>query len=62
MKFGIQSRGNTVILKILFGIDDLVPNSGPIIEVLSDLMKFSTKNIWDILIDIYCLDSGQISI
>ena len=40
MKFGIQSRENTLILNILFGIDDLVPNFGPTMEVLSDFVKF----------------------
>ena len=43
MKFGIQSRENTLILNILFGIDDLVPKFGPTIEVLNDFMKFGTK-------------------
>ena len=61
MKFGIQGRENTLILNILFGIDDLVPKFGPTIEVLSDFMKSGTKNKWNILIDIHCLDSGQIS-
>ena len=61
MKFGIQSRGNMLILNILFGIDDIVPNVGPTLGVLSDFMKFGTKNKWNILIDIHCLDSGQIS-
>ena len=42
MKFGIQSRENTLVLNMLFGIDDLVPN----------FMKFGTKNKWNILIDI----------
>ena len=62
MKFGIQSRENTLILNILFGIDDLVSNLGPTIGVLSDLMKFGTKNKWNIQTDIHCLDSGQISL
>ena len=44
MKFSIQSRQNALILNILFGIDDLVPNFGPIMEVLSDFIKFGTKN------------------
>ena len=48
MKFGIQSRENTLILNTLFGIDDLVPNFGPTMEVLSDFMKFDTKNKWNI--------------
>ena len=61
MKFGIQSRENTLILNIRFENDDLVPNFGPAIEVLSDFMKFVTKNKWNILIDIQYLDSGQIS-
>ena len=61
MKFGIQSRENTLILNIQFENDNLVPNFGPTIEVLSDFMKFVTKNKWNILIDIQCLDSGQIS-
>ena len=43
MKVGIQSGKNTLIFKILFGIDDFAPNSGSTIEVLSDFMKFSTK-------------------
>ena len=59
MKFDIQSRKNTLILNILFGIDDLVPNFCPIMEVLSDFMKFGTKNKWNIRTDIHCLDSGQ---
>ena len=59
MKFGIQSRENTLILNILFGIDDLVPNFGPTMEVLSGFKKFGTKNKWNIQIDIHCLDSGQ---
>ena len=60
MKFGIQSRENTVILNILFGIDDLDPNFGPAIEVLNDFMKFGTNNKWNIPIDIHCLVSEQI--
>ena len=52
MKFGIQSRENTLILNILFGNDDLVSNLGPTVEVLSDFMQFATKNKWNILIDI----------
>ena len=44
MKFGIQSRENMLILNILFGIDDLVLNFGPTMEVLIDFMKFDTKN------------------
>ena len=62
MKFGIQSRENTLILNILFGIDDLVSNLGPTIGVFSDLMKFGTKNKWNIQTDIHCLDSEQISL
>ena len=61
MKFAIQSKENTLILNILFGNDDLVQNFDYTIEVLNDFMKFGTKNKWNILIDIYCLDSGQIS-
>ena len=61
MNFGIQSRENTLILDILFGIADLVPNVGPIMEVLSNFMKFGTKNKWNIQTDIHCLDSGQIA-
>ena len=61
MKFGIQSRDNMLILNMLIGIDNLLPNVGPTIEVLSDFMKFGTKNKWNIWIDIHCLDSGQIS-
>ena len=56
LKFGIQNRENTFILNIIFGIDDLVPNFGPTIEVLRDFMKFGTKNKWNILIDNHCLD------
>ena len=61
MKFGIQGRENTLILNILFGTDDLVPNFGPTMEVLSDFLKFGTNNKWNIRIDIHCLDSEQIS-
>ena len=59
MKFGIQSRENTLILNILFEIDDLVSNFGPTMEVLGDFMKFGTKNKLNIRFDINCLDSGQ---
>ena len=52
MKFGIHGRENTLVLNMLFGIDDLVLNFGPTIEVLSDFMKFGTNNEWNILIDI----------
>ena len=58
MKFGIQSRGNMLMLNLLFGIDDVVPNVGPTIEILGDFMKSGTKNKWNILIDIHCLDPG----
>ena len=51
MKFGIQTRENTLILDTLFGTDNLVPNFGPRIEVLSDFMKFGTKTKWNIRID-----------
>ena len=61
MKFGIPSRENTLILNMLFGNDDLVPNFGLTIEVLSNFMKFGTNNKWNILIDIHCLGPGQIS-
>ena len=61
MKFGIQSRKNVLILNILCGIDNLLPNINPTMEVLSHFMKFGTKNKWNIRIDIDCLDSGQIS-
>ena len=61
MKFGIQSRENMLILNILFGIRDLFPNFGPKIGVLSDLMNFGTKNKWNILINVLCLDSRKIS-
>ena len=61
MKSSIQSRQNALILNILFGIDDLVPNLGPIMEVVSDVIKFGTKNKWNIQNDIHCPDSGQIS-
>ena len=70
MKVGIQNRENTLILDILFGIDYIDPNFSPTIEVLSDFMKLQmevknevtncTKNKWNI-IDIHCMDSGQIS-
>ena len=43
-KFGIQSREKTLNLNILFGIDNLVPRFGPTIEVLSNFMKFGTKD------------------
>ena len=49
MTFGIQNRENTLILNILFGIDNLVPNFGPTIEVLSNFMKFGTKNKCNLL-------------
>ena len=61
MKFDVQSRKKTQILNMLFGIDDLVSNFGLTIEVLSDFMKFGTKNKWNILIDTHCMESGQIS-
>ena len=48
-----------LILNTLFGIDDLIPNFSPTMKVLSDFMKFGTKNNWNIQIDIHCLDSGQ---
>ena len=44
MKSGIQSREHTLLLNMLFGIDDLVSNVGPTIEVLSNFLKFSTMN------------------
>ena len=59
MKFGIQSGENMLILNIIFGIDDLVPNFGPTIEVHSDFMKFGTKNKRNLLIDIHCLTLGK---
>ena len=62
MNFDIQSRENTQILNIIFGIDDLVPNFGTSMEVLSDFMKFINKNKWNIRIDIHCLDSEKISL
>ena len=43
----------TLILNILFGIDDLVPNFDPTIELLRDFMKFDTRNKWNTLIDIF---------
>ena len=49
-----------LILNILFGIDDLAPNFGPTMELLSDFMKFGTKTKWNIRTDVHCLDSGQI--
>ena len=57
MKLGFQSKENTLILNILFGTDDLVPNFGPTIEVISDFMKFSATNKWNIRTDFHCLDS-----
>ena len=53
MKFGSQSRENTLVLNILFGIEDLVPSFGPTIGVFSNFKKFGTKNKWNILIDIH---------
>ena len=44
MKFGIQNRDNKLVLNMLFRIDDFVPHFGPAIEVLSDFMKFGTRN------------------
>ena len=49
-----SDKENTLILNILFGIDVLVPNLGPTMEVLSDFMKFGTRNKWNIRIDIHC--------
>ena len=49
---------NTLILNILSGNDDLVPNFGLTIEVLSNFMKFDTNNKRSILIDIHCLESA----
>ena len=43
MEFGIQNRENTLILNIVFEVDNLVSNFGPTIEVLNDFMKFGTK-------------------
>ena len=43
MKFGIQRKDNMLILNILFGIDDLDPSFGPIIEELNDFMKFALR-------------------
>ena len=48
MKFGLQSRQSTLILNTLFGIDDLVPNFGPTMKVLSKFKKFGSKNKWNI--------------
>ena len=45
----------TLILNIIFVIDDLVPNFGPTIKVLTDFMKFDTKIKWYIVIGIHCL-------
>ena len=59
MKFGLQSRQSTLILNTLFGIDDLVPNFGPTMKLLSKFKKFCTKNTQNIRIDIHCLDSGE---
>ena len=57
MKLDIQSKDITLILNIPFGIDDLVPNFGPTVEVISDFMKFSATSKWNIRTDIHCLDS-----
>ena len=54
MKFDIQSRQNPQ-----FGSDDLVPNFGPTMKVLSKFNKIGTKDKWNIRIDIHCLYSGQ---
>ena len=59
MKFGLQSRQNTLILNTLFGIDDLVPKFGPTMKVPSKFKKFGSENKWNIRIDIHCVDSGQ---
>ena len=59
MMFGIHSRQNTLMLNTLFGIDDLVPNFGPTMKLLSKFKKFCTKNTQNIRIDIHCLDSGE---
>ena len=48
MKFGLQSRQSTLILNTLFGIDDLVPNFGPTMKVLSKFKKFGSKDKWNI--------------
>ena len=61
MKFDIQNRENMLILNITLRIDDLVRNFGHPIDVLSNLMKFGAKNKWNILTDIHCQESGQIS-
>ena len=61
MRYDIQSRENTLVLNMLFVIDDLISNFGPAIEELSDFMKFRTKNKWSILINIHCRGTGQIS-
>ena len=59
IKFGIRSRENTQIFNILFEIDNLVPNFGPKIEVLSNFMKFGTKIKWNIRIDIIAWAPGK---
>ena len=44
---------------MLFGIDNLVPNFGPTIEVLSNFMKFGTKSKWNIRNDIIAWALGK---
>ena len=44
---GIHCRENGLILNILFGIDDLVPNFGPAMEVLS--LALRTNRIFELI-------------
>ena len=44
MKFGIQSRENLLILKMLVRIDGLDPKFVPTTETLNNFMKFGTNN------------------
>ena len=42
-----------LIMNVLTEIDDLNPNFGLTIEVLSDFMKFGIKNKWNIRIYLF---------
>ena len=44
---GIHCRENGLILNILFGIDDLVPNFGPAMQVLS--LALRTNRIFELI-------------
>ena len=59
MKFGNQSRQNTLFFNALFGIDDLALDFGPTMKVLSKFKNFGTKNKWNIPIDIHYLGFEQ---